>query len=101
MTRGYVKCQLGPIMLNYTYKKTNTEKSEATYRAILATVPVTFTRNFNGRVHTSMHDVTNVPGESIVKLGKAVGNPFEPGSCAARGLKKKIQLHNEKHKLYK
>lgn len=91
MIRGYVKYQLGPIMLNYTYENTNTEKSEATYRAILATVPsnsVTFTRNFNGRVHTSMHDVTNVPGESIVKLGKAVGNPFEPGSCAARGLKK-------------
>ena len=102
LLRECVKYRLGPTMLNRTCKNTNTQKAEATNRAIRATVPsnVIFTRNYKGRVHTAIHNVNNGPGESIVKLCKAAGVPIEPGSRAARGLKN-IQQHNEKHKLYK
>ncbi|CAG2191403.1 unnamed protein product [Mytilus edulis] len=102
LLRECVKYRLGPTMLNRTCKNTNTQKAEATNRAIRATVPsnVTFTRNYKGRVHTAIHNVNNGPGESIVKLCQAAGVPIEPGSRAAHGLKN-IQQHNEKHKLYK
>ncbi|CAC5419881.1 unnamed protein product [Mytilus coruscus] len=102
LLREYVKYRLRPTMQNRTCKNTNTQKAEATNRAIRATVPsnVTFTRNYKGRVQTAIHNVNNGPGESIVKLCKAAGVPIEPGSRATRGLKN-IQRHNEKHKLYK
>ncbi|VDI14341.1 Hypothetical predicted protein [Mytilus galloprovincialis] len=85
LLRECVKYRLGPTMLNRTCKNTNTQKAEATNRAIRATVPsnVTFTRNYKGRVHTAIHNVNNGPGESIVKLCKAAGVPIEPGSRAA------------------
>ncbi|VDI03769.1 Hypothetical predicted protein [Mytilus galloprovincialis] len=85
LLRECVKYRLGPTMLNRTCKNTNTQKAEATNRAIRATVPsnVTFTRNYKGRVHTAIHNVNNGPGESIVKLCKAAGVPIGPGSRAA------------------
>ncbi|CAG2251507.1 unnamed protein product [Mytilus edulis] len=102
LLRECVKYRLGPTMLNRTCKNTNTQKAEATNRAIRATVPsnVTFTRNYKGRVHTAIHNVNNGPGESIVKLCKAAGVPINQEVVLPTGLKN-IQQHNEKHKLYK
>lgn len=76
-----VQYRLGPYMLNRTCKNTNTQKVEATNRAIRATIPanIACTRNYKGRVYTAIHNVNNGPGESIVKLCKRVGTLIEPG----------------------
>lgn len=102
LLRQCVQYRLGPAILSKTPKNTNTQKVEGTNRAIRTTVAknVTYRRNYSSRVHTAIHNVNHGPGESITRLCRALGCPVQPGTRAAKSLKK-IQDCNERHKGYK
>lgn len=80
--------RLGDDMLHKTKLNLNSQKVEATNRAIRMCLPknVTFSRNFVGRAHSAIHNVNNGMGASIRKLCAAAGCPIVDGSRVAKSL---------------
>lgn len=90
--------RIRPEIIQKTKLNTNSQKVEATNRAIRRSVPrnVTFSRNFPGRVHSAVHSVNNGPGLSISRLCHRVGCRIQAGSRVASGLLSQQQLHSKK-----
>ena len=91
--------RLGDDILQKTKLNLNSQKVEATNRAIRMCLPknVTFPRNFSGRAHSAIHSVNNGTGDSICKLCAAAGCPITQGGGAERSLRA-AQLRAEKKK---
>lgn len=96
-----IEFRLGPKTLGKTRLATNTQKVEATNRAIRRSLPknVTYTRNFEGRAHAAIHSVNNGPGQSIYKLCKKIGTPIVPGSRVSKSLHA-VQKTREQQRMY-
>ncbi|XP_076113401.1 uncharacterized protein LOC143081050 [Mytilus galloprovincialis] len=61
---------------------------------------VTYTKNFEGRVHSAIHSVNLGPGESLLVICKQLGAEISPGSAAEKELKA-IQKTDRMQKAYK
>ena len=96
-----VDYKLGPEVLRKTCFQSNTQKVEATNRALRRSLPrnVTFSLNFYGRAHSAIHSVNNGPGVSIVKLCHRVGAPITGGSKVPCSLNR-LQLIAKRRALY-
>ena len=70
-----IEYRLGDDALAMTYLNSNTQKVEGTNRAIKRSVPnnVTFSRNYEARVHCAINSVNNGPGNSLRSLLEAAG----------------------------
>ena len=75
-------------MLKKTQRLLTTQKCEAVNRAISSTVPknVTFSRNYDARVHAAVHAVNVGISEALVSECHAVGSPITPGTRVSRHL---------------
>ena len=84
-----------------TVLDSNSQKAEATNRVIRRSVPtnVTYTRNFDGRSHSAVHNLNFGPGESLTQLLSAEGCPVPSGSKVAKSLKREQEI-NDYHKKY-
>ena len=82
--------RLGQSVLNKTKYLLNTQKCEAANRAITSTVPrhMTFSRNYEARVHAAIHSVNSGIGESILSECEMSGASLTPGTRVTRRLLK-------------
>ncbi len=106
--RKCVLYRLGPSALNKTRLNLNTQKVEGFNRCLRRSLPknVTFTKNFEGRVHAAVHSVNLGPGESLMTMCYKLGAPITPGSSVEKTLKSiqrsdKIQKEHKKSGKYK
>ena len=97
-----VNIRLGEATLSKTKYLLNTQKCEATNKAISSTAPrnMTFTKNYDARVHAAVHTVNEGIGESIVSECQDAGASLTPGTCVTRRLLK-LQANSNKAKLSK
>lgn len=106
--RKCVNYRLGPKALKQTRLNMNTQKVEGFNRSLRRSLPknVTFTKNFEGRVHAAVHSVNLGPGESLIMICDQLGVPFSPGSTVETSLKKiqkddKLQKQHKKTQKYR
>ena len=85
-----IEKRLGQSILNKTKYLLNTQKCEAANRAITSTVPrhMTFSRNYEARVHAAIHSVNSGIGESILSECDMSGASLTPGTRVTRRLLK-------------
>ena len=85
--------RLGQAILSKTKHLLNTQKCEATNKAIGSRVPrhITFTRNYLPRNHAAAHSLNAGISEAIVSECSAVGVPLTPGTRVTRRLLKDQQ----------
>ena len=85
-----IEKRLGQSILNKTKYLLNTQKCEAANRAITSTVPrhITFSRNYEARVHVTIHCVNSGIGESILSECDMSGASLTPGTRVTRRLLK-------------
>ena len=81
--RQCVNYRLGPKALKQTRLNLNMQK------CLRRSLPknVTFTKNFEGRVHAAVHSVNLGPGESLLMICEQLGAPISPGSSTEKALK--------------
>ncbi|CAC5398506.1 unnamed protein product [Mytilus coruscus] len=87
--RKCILYRLGPDALNRTKLNLNTQKVEGFNRSLRRSLPknVTFTKNFEGRVHAAVHSVNLGPGESLMLICDQLGAPVTAGSSVEQSLK--------------
>ena len=100
--RKCVLYRLSPSALKKTRLNLNTQKVEGFNRSLRRSLPknVTYTKNFEGRVHSAIHSVNLGPGESLLVICKQLGAEISPGSAAEKELKA-IQKTDRMQKAYK
>ncbi|CAG2254295.1 unnamed protein product [Mytilus edulis] len=100
--RKCVLYRLSPSALKKTRLILNTQKVEGFNRSLHRSLPknVTYTKNFEGRVHSAIHSVNLGPGESLLVICKQLGAEISPGSAAEKELKA-IQKTDRMQKAYK
>ncbi|CAG2207354.1 unnamed protein product [Mytilus edulis] len=106
--RKCILYRLGPDALNKTKLNLNTQKVEGFNRSLRRSLPknVTFTKNFEGRVHAAVHSVNLGPGESLMLICDQLGAPVTAGSSVEKSLKlvqrtDKLQKEHKKSLKYK
>ena len=75
--------RLGPNRIEQTKFNLNTQKCEATNKAMRRSLPrdTTFTRNFSGRAHSAVHSVNcKSSAKSVEKLRQRLGCPVSENS---------------------
>ena len=72
---------------------TNTQKCEAVNRAYLKAIPkfTTFTRNYSGRVHSTVHSLNHGISSSAIKKCESVGAQLSSGTRLAKQMSKREQ----------
>lgn len=102
LLRMMVQYRLGRTTVLKTKYNTNTQKCESVNKIIKRSLPtrLTFSRNMQGRAHSSIHAANNGPGESVLKLCNVVGTTIDETSKVWSQLKEEQRRH-EKHKRYK
>ena len=102
LLRDCINKRIGKKTVHDTRFHTNTQKCESVNKVYSLRNPknLTLARNFHGRIHSTVHQLNNGPGESLCKQLAAVGTPISPGSTIAHQLKQK-QYMNNYHKQYK
>lgn len=100
--RKCVDYRLSPQALKKTKKNLNTQKVEGFNRSLRRSLPrnVTYTKNFEGRVHAAIHSVNLGPGESLLLICEQLGAPISHGSSVEQSLKS-IQKTDKMQKDYK
>lgn len=88
MLRSVLEIRLGPEAVNSQEFNTNTQMSEATNRTFSRTNPklVTFSHNFEGRIHSAVHLRNHGIGESVILKCDAAKVPIVKGSKVAKAL---------------
>ena len=86
--------------INAMKTHTNTNKNEASHRAVSVSLPknVNFSRNFKGRVHSTAHRLNAGAGNSLLTKLEFVGAPVSKGGAVAQsivGIQKQSQYHKE------
>ena len=88
LLRSVIAMRLSPTAINLQKFNTNTQKSESTNRSFSRTNPkcVTFTRNFEGRIHSAV--LTRNQGIRTATMMKcaALNTPVEQGSKVHKAL---------------
>ena len=97
--RKCVLYRLGPNALKKTRLNLNTQKVEGFNRCLRRSLPknVTYTKNFEGRVHSAVHSVNLGPGKSLLTLCKKLDVPIAEGSTVEHSLKS-IQKMDKRQK---
>ena len=75
---------------------TDTQKNEAVNRSLSASVPknVNYSRNFEGRVHSTVHRLNNQPGRSLEAKVKNIGCYLSPPTKhAVRQMDRECEYH--------
>ena len=100
--RNCVSYRLGPKAVEKTKLNLNTQKVEGFNRSLRRSLPknVTFTKNFEGRVHAAVHSVNLGAGESLLLICEQLGAPLTAGSSVEHALKQ-IQKTDRMQKDYK
>ena len=96
-----VDYSLGTKILQKTKFNTNTQKCEAVNRCLRQSLPEhTFSRNFVGRAHSTIHSINNGPAESVLQLSQNMVCSFSPGSKVVKSMKQ-MQENRCRHRLRK
>lgn len=108
LLRECINLTLGKNNLCRIRFHTSTQKCESVNRAYLRSNSkcITYSRNFEPRIHRVIHDLNEGTGNSTIKLCEAVGAPVVKGSRAAHLLKQQESRKNyfkqrQSSKLYK
>lgn len=108
LLRDCINLTLGPKNLCRIKFHTSTQKCESVNRAYLKTNAkcITYSRNFEPRIHRVVHGINEGHGNSTLQLCEAVGAPVVKGSRAAHHLKQQQNRQNyfrqrECSKIYK
>jgi hypothetical protein len=96
LLRDCINLTLGPKNLCRIKFHTSTQKCESVNRAYLKTNSkcITYSRNFEPRIHRVVHSINEGHGSSTLKLCEAVGAPLVKGSRAAHHLKQQQNRQN-------
>lgn len=91
LLRECINHRLGQRTLCDTRFNTSTQKTEAVNRVYSLRNPknLTWCRNFTGRIHSTVHQINNGPGQSLALQLSAAGAPVAQGSTVARQLRSK------------
>ena len=92
---GCIRYRLNEKNILSTRFQTNTNKTEAVNRAYNLRNPkhLTYSRNFPSRIHSTVHQVNNGPGLSMMLQCASVGNPVAPGSRLSHNLYLRQRRH--------
>lgn len=106
LLRSIISMQLSPAAVKLQKFNTNTQKSEAINRSFSRTNPkvVTFSRNFEGKIHSAVHLRNRGIGQSTMMKCKILKAPITRGSKVEQALlmeQKREQQRADHHKSLK